>query len=195
MTSLPEINGNLKCRIGTSSLAEAIGILITRSAKIARNLGRVITPEHVALLSYLIFFGEQQAGRWLRRPYFILEFYPIKDAAIYEPGSLRKAPCDGSRTTEGAGLWKAQWSTPTITAREQKKEKDSGFIQLSGDKPETLSDLDIASLGRGRLGYVGNRDRCKALCKALCLRIYRGTMEMESSDVSFKSQLLFPDFH
>jgi hypothetical protein len=49
------------------SIAGAIGILITRSAKIARSLERVITPGDVALLSYLIFSGEQQAGRWPRR--------------------------------------------------------------------------------------------------------------------------------
>jgi len=48
------------------SVAGAIGILITRSAKIARSLERVITPGDVALLSYLIFLGEQ-AGRWPRR--------------------------------------------------------------------------------------------------------------------------------
>jgi len=30
-------------------------------------LERVITPGDVALLSYLIFLGEQQAGRWPRR--------------------------------------------------------------------------------------------------------------------------------
>lgn len=129
VTFLPEINGNLKCRIGTSALAEAIGILITRSAKMARNLGRVITPEHVALLSYLIFFGEQQAGRWLRWPYFILEFYPIKDAAIYEPGStegtLQWQPNDGGRR----GVESSMVNVDNYRTR-AKEEKESRFPDL-----------------------------------------------------------------
>jgi len=93
VTSLPEINGDLKRRIErvarALALAEAIGILITCSAKIARNLGRVITPEDARRLIKLSHFlrGEQQAARWLRRSCFFLEFYPIKDGAIYEPGS------------------------------------------------------------------------------------------------------------
>lgn len=54
VTFLSEINGNLKRRDDGSasfslslsfSFAEAIGILITRSVKIARNLGRVIIPK------------------------------------------------------------------------------------------------------------------------------------------------------
>lgn len=50
-------------------LAEAIGILITRSTKIARKLERVITPGDGALLRYLIFFRGygDPVGRWLRR--------------------------------------------------------------------------------------------------------------------------------
>lgn len=141
-----------------SALAEAIGILITRSAKIARNLGRVITPEHVALLSYLIFFGEQQAGRWLRWPYFILEFYPIKDAAIYEPrstrGSQKWQPNDGGCRVRGG--WKARWSTSTITAREQKEKKNRPFrVYLTSGgstehKLETLFVPGIAPIGLSR---------------------------------------------
>lgn len=76
VTSLPEINGDLKRRIETvaraPAFAEAIGILITRSAKIARNLGRVITPEDARRLIKLSHFLRRAAGRSMASPVVLL---------------------------------------------------------------------------------------------------------------------------
>jgi len=76
VTSLPEINGDLKRRIErvarALALAEAIGILITCSAKIARNLGRVITPEDARRLIKLSHFLRRAAGRSMASPVVLL---------------------------------------------------------------------------------------------------------------------------
>lgn len=71
------------------SLAEAIGILITRSAKIARNLGRVITPEDARRLIKLSHFLRRAAGRLMASPAVLLPGV-LSDkgrGAMYEPGS------------------------------------------------------------------------------------------------------------
>lgn len=136
VTSLPEINGDLKRRIETAaagaklplSLAEAIGILITRSAKIARNLGRVITSEDARRLIKLSHFLRRAAGRSMASPAVLLPWV-LSDKGR---GDLRAGkyvglggrPRNSERAMQGAEGWKLDGQRRRLPRAGAKKEKE-----------------------------------------------------------------------